>query len=174
MKIDVTSEDLALINQYTRRELSKDEVYVFSFVLCDNNVDKDFEYFTIESLLELKKLFVGKTGFFGDSQDVSNQTARIFECKFEEVEGRKTTTGNDYFRLKAKAYIVKSESNKDIIEKLNQGVIKEINIGCAVRDFLMGLAERNNSNTYGYEWTRKDGKVVELRATLKSGVDNDT
>ena len=133
MKIDVTSEDLALINQYTRRELGKDEVYVFSLVLCDNDVDKDFEYFTIESLLELKKLYVGKTGFFCNSRKESNQKARIFDCKFEEVEGKKTTTGINYFRLKAKAYIVKSESNKDIVEKLNQGVINKVTVSCAVR-----------------------------------------
>jgi hypothetical protein len=133
MKIDVTSEDLTLINQYTRRELGKDEVYAFSFVLCDNDVDKDFEYFTIESLLELKKLFVGKTGFFCNSRNESNQSARIFDCKFEEVEGKKTTTGINYFRLKAKAYIVKSESNKDIVEKLNQGVINKVTVSCAVR-----------------------------------------
>lgn len=129
----ITNKDMELINQYTRRELSKDEVYVFSFILCDNDIDKDFECFTVESLFELEKLFVGKTGFFGDSLDVSNQTARIFDCKFEEVEGKKTATGNDYFRLKAKAYIVKSESNKDVVGKLNQGVIKEVSIGCAVK-----------------------------------------
>lgn len=50
---------------------------------------------------------------------------------------------------------------------------REDEILCAVRDFLMGLAERNNSSTYGYEWTRKDGKVVELRATLKDGENNE-
>lgn len=50
---------------------------------------------------------------------------------------------------------------------------REDEILCAVRDFLMGLAKRNNSNTYGYEWTRKDGKVVELRVTLKDGENNE-
>ena len=49
---------------------------------------------------------------------------------------------------------------------------REDEILCAVRDFLTTLAERNNSNTYGYEWVRKDGKVVELRVTLKDGDQN--
>ena len=39
----------------------------------------------------------------------------------------------------------------------------------ATRDFLLCLAERNKSNTFGYEWTRKDGKIVELRVTVKGG-----
>ena len=50
---------------------------------------------------------------------------------------------------------------------------REDEILCAVRDFLIALAEQNNSNTYGYEWVHKDGKVVELRATLKELNKND-
>ena len=38
--------ELDLINQYTRRKLSRDEVYIFSVVLCDNEIDREFEKFT--------------------------------------------------------------------------------------------------------------------------------
>ena len=31
-----STDELAKINQYTRREFSADEVYAFSVVLCDN------------------------------------------------------------------------------------------------------------------------------------------
>lgn len=48
---------------------------------------------------------------------------------------------------------------------------REDEILCAVRDFLYNLAEQNNRNTFGYEWTRKDGKVVELRVTVKGGAE---
>lgn len=44
---------------------------------------------------------------------------------------------------------------------------REYEILCAVRDHLYGLAEKDKANTFGYEWTRKDGKVVELRLTIK-------
>lgn len=44
---------------------------------------------------------------------------------------------------------------------------REDEIICAVRDFLHQKAVENNTETYGYEWTRKDGKVVELRLTVK-------
>ena len=46
---------------------------------------------------------------------------------------------------------------------------REDEILCAVRDFLYNLASQNNSDTFGYEWTRKDGKIVELRLTIKEG-----
>ena len=37
----------------------------------------------------------------------------------------------------------------------------------AVRDFLVEKAKQNKSNTYGYEWKRKDGKLVELQVLIK-------
>lgn len=46
---------------------------------------------------------------------------------------------------------------------------REDEILCAVRDFLCEKAKRNNSNDFGYEWTRKDGKIVELRVAIKDG-----
>ena len=57
------------------------------------------------------------------------------------------------------------KSGMNILEQAN----REDEIICAVRDFLVTQAERNDSNTFGYEWTRKDGKIVELRVTLKGG-----
>ena len=44
---------------------------------------------------------------------------------------------------------------------------REDEILCAVRDFLYQKAIENDAETFGYEWTRKDGKVVELRVTVK-------
>lgn len=57
------------------------------------------------------------------------------------------------------------KSGINILEQEN----REDEIICAVRDFLVTLAERNDSNTFGYEWTRKDGNIVELRVTVKGG-----
>ena len=36
-----TDDELELINRFTRRNLAKNEVYAFSVVLCDNDVDRD-------------------------------------------------------------------------------------------------------------------------------------
>lgn len=40
---------------------------------------------------------------------------------------------------------------------------------CAVRDYMLSECLNENAGKLqgGYEWTRKDGKVVELRITLK-------
>ena len=111
----VSEDELRLINGYTRRALTADEVYVFSVVLCDNDVDRDGERFTVESLFELEKLFVGKTGILDHDPSAKNQMARIFSCRVESVPGRTTATGDEYFRLTARAYMPKTEGNRILI-----------------------------------------------------------
>ena len=65
-------KEMELVNRYSRRQLSADEVYLFTVALCDNDVDRDYERFTVESLFELEKLFVGKTGII----DHAHRTVR--------------------------------------------------------------------------------------------------
>ena len=36
-----TTQELELINNYTVKPLSADEVYTFGIVLCDNEIDRD-------------------------------------------------------------------------------------------------------------------------------------
>lgn len=55
---------LAQLNQFTRRTLTQEEVFLFDVRLCDNEIDRDGERFSLEALEQLKTLFVGKTGIF--------------------------------------------------------------------------------------------------------------
>lgn len=138
-----TDEELELINTYTRRPFSAEEVYVFSLTLCDNDVDRDFERFTVESLFELEKLFVGKTGIVDHVSSSKNQTARIFKCKVEAVEGKKTVTGDDYFKLTARAYIPVTEGNKETILSIDSGIKKEISVGCGVSESVCSVCGKS-------------------------------
>jgi hypothetical protein len=135
--------ELELINKYSRREMSEDEVYVFTVVLCDNDVDRDCERFTVESLYNLEKLFVGKTGVFDHNPKAQNQTARIISCKVEAVYGKKNSLGDDYFRLVARAYMPNSEKNKDLILSLDSGITKEVSVGCAVEETRCSICGNN-------------------------------
>lgn len=183
---EVTDEEMALINGYTRRELSNDEVYVFSVILCDNDVDRDGERFTVESLFALEKLFVGKTGIIDHNPSANNQTARIFACEVEAVDGMKTATGDEYFRLRARAYLPISEKNKEVILALDSGIIKEVSVGCAVEKTVcsicgesMELCTHHKGEMYGerlccgeltnpydaYEWS-----FVAVPSQKKAGV----
>ena len=73
-------KELELINAYTRTPLNSEDVYTFTVTLCDNEIDRDFECFSTESLEKLKELFVGKTGISDHSMRSRDQAARIFHC----------------------------------------------------------------------------------------------
>lgn len=127
----ISDEDINLINKYTKRELNKQEVYVFSLVLCDNEIDRDYERFTSESLEALAKLFEGKTGILDHDAKSEKQLARIFSCKIQTLK-IKNSLGENYKRLIAKAYIPKTQSSEEIIMQIDSGIKKEVSIRCRV------------------------------------------
>ncbi len=130
----VTAEDLALINQYSRKTLTESEVYTFSVVLCDNDIDRDFEYFTKDTLYKLSELFVGVTGIYDHNPSAKNQVARIYSCNVENLSPQKTAYGDDYVRLVAKAYLPVCDGNKDLIAMLDSGIKKEVSVGCGIAE----------------------------------------
>ncbi len=129
---EITESDMELINKYSRKKLSREDVYTFSVVLCDNDVDRDHEYFTVDTLQKLAEMFVGVTGIYDHEPSAKNQVARIYECKCERVEGKKTALGDDYFRVVAKAYIPVCGSTDEIISLLDSGIRKEVSVGCGI------------------------------------------
>ena len=141
----VTTEDMELINGFTRRPFAEDEVYVFSVVLCDNDVDRDYERFTVEALFQMEKLFVGRTGIYDHSPKANNQTARIFDCKVEAVQGRKTSLGDDYFRLVARAYIPRCKSTEDVIVQIESGIRKEVSVGVSVAKAVCSVCSQDRN-----------------------------
>ncbi len=126
-----TAEQLEKINKFTRRQLNGNEVYVFSVVLCDNEIDRDFERFSEDSLEKMAELFIGKSGIFDHSAKSGDQCARIFETEIEKTESL-TTDGRPYLRLKASAYMPKLESNKWLIDEIDAGIKKEVSVGCSM------------------------------------------
>lgn len=127
-----TNEDLAKIQQFSRRELLPEEIYVFNVDLCNNDIDRDFEKFSVETLEQMAKLFVGKTGIFDHSMKSSDQTARIFDAFVEKINGKKTADGEDFYSLRAKAYMLNNEQNRSLIDSIEAGIKKEVSVSCSV------------------------------------------
>lgn len=125
------NEALAKINRLTRRELSEDEVFTFSIRLCDNDVDRDNERFTLEALKRLAELYIGKTGIFDHSMKATQQVARIYETEVV-IDGMEISTDEPKAYLKASAYMVKSEKNRDLILDIEAGITKEVSVGCSI------------------------------------------
>ena len=127
---------MVLINRYTRKQLSPDDVYTFSVILCDNEIDRDFERFSKSALISLCDLFVGKTGIFDHSMKSSDQTARIYKTEVVEDSQRKTSVGETYTFIKAYAYMPKISCNEKLICEIDSGIKKEVSIGCSVKTTL--------------------------------------
>ena len=126
------SDELSLINKYSRKQLSQEDVYIFPVTLCDNEVDRDFERFSKSSLEKLAVLFEGKTGIFDHSMKSSAQNARIFMTWVENDPTRKTSLGESYCALRAKAYMVRTQDNASLIEEIDAGIKKEVSVSCAI------------------------------------------
>lgn len=151
---------LEKINRYTRRRFDADELYTFPVALCDNEIDRDGERFTVQALRSLAKLFVGKTGVFDHNPEAKNQTARIYDCRVEQDAARLTSCGEPYSRLVAEAYLPRTDANRDFIAGLEAGIQKEVSVGCAVRsvtcsvcgaDLKSGTCEHRRGESYGGE-----------------------
>lgn len=130
-KAAVGERELALINAQALRELSADEVFAFRLAACDNQIDRDGERFTRETLGELAELFVGKSGIFDHDWSAREQTARIYRTEVVETEER-TKAGDAYCYLKGYAYMLRTEKTVSLISEIEGGIKKEVSVGCSV------------------------------------------
>lgn len=123
---------LGLLNRFTRRTHTLDEVYLFDVILCDNEIDRDGDCFSDAALDALAKQFIGVTGIFDHNPKAGGQNARIFNTAVCTDETRKTKDGRPYRCLKANAYMVRTDSNADLIREIDAGIKKEVSVSCAV------------------------------------------
>lgn len=135
----LNENELAEINKFTRSPLKAEEVYCFAVLLCDNDIDRDFERFSVPALTKLSELFVGKTGIFDHNWSAGGQKARIYRTELVPDKQRKTLTGEPYVYLKAYAYMLRTESNAELIAEIEGGIKKEASIGCAVGSCLCSV-----------------------------------
>lgn len=126
------AQELAKIHTFTKGAVRAQEVYAFTVLLCDNEVDRDLERFTIPALHTLGKLFVGKSGIFDHSMRASDQVARVYDTFVETDASRQTQAGEPYTALKAKAYMLREAEGGKLARELEAGIKKEVSISCAV------------------------------------------
>lgn len=145
--------DIELINQYSVKELTPDDVYCFSVVLCDNDVDRDLERFTDATLDKLAELFVGKTGISDHAWSANRQIARLYRTEVRET-AEKNALGEPLKQLVGSAYMLRSEHTQPTIDAIEAGIIKEVSVGCAVQKTtcsICGEPFSMNWRTWTYE-----------------------
>lgn len=131
--------DIALIRSYAHGKLAPEDVYTFSVILCDNEIDRDFQRFDEETLETLAELFCGKTGISDHDWRSEKQVARIYRTKIVRTPGRRCADGSEYVALKAWAYMLRTEANAALIADIEGGIKKEISVGCSVSETVCSI-----------------------------------
>ena len=163
--------DLELIGALARRPLSREEVYTFSVRLCDNEIDRDFERFAPRTLEELAPMFVGKAGIFDHQWSARGQAARIYKTEVVREPDRLTRAGDGYCWLKGCAYMVRTDSNKDLIAEIEGGIKKEVSVGCSVEHSVCSVCGADRTMTdCGHEKGKEYGGQL-CWADLEGAVD---
>jgi hypothetical protein len=147
-EVSMDKATLDKINALTRRNFNASELYTFPVVLCHNDVDRDFERFSDAALEEMAPLFVGKTIISDHNPTADNMVARLYDTEVVS-DPRTNVLGEPYRYLKGYAYMVRTESNKDIITEIDAGIKKEVSISCS--------ASRRICSICGKEWYHDGG-----------------
>lgn len=153
--------ELEKINKFTRRPLSAEEVYTFSVILCDNEIDRDCERFSDSALEKICSLFIGKTGISDHDARASNQSARIYDTELVTDSSRTTKNGEPYKYVRAMVYMVKTDENKGLIAEIDGGIKKEVSISCSASQRSCSICgcDRNTGSCAHVRGREYGGKV---------------
>lgn len=124
--------DIELINRYSVKTLTPEDVYCFSVVLCDNDLDRDYERFSDSALIAMAPLFLGKTGILDHRWSATNQFARLYHTETEIVKGKTNHLGKPLRVLRGRAYMLRNEFTQPTIDAIEGGILKEVSVGCAM------------------------------------------
>ncbi len=153
--------ELAAIHAMTVEPLAAEELFVFSVTLCDNEIDRDYQRFTIPALERLAELFLGRTGIFDHEPRAKNQAARIFKTEVKKDPGRITRAGEPYHWLAARAYMLRGGENERLIKEIQAGIKKEVSVGVQMGRLTCSICgcetRQTNCGHHRGEWI--DGKL---------------
>lgn len=140
-----TDAQLEVINGFTRTPKTADEVAVFETWSANNMVDRDFDYFsddTIKGFAGLPQPFspVGKSFMVGHDYS-SMPVGRIFATDTEEVDGT--------LWLKNSVYMPNTEQYKSFLENQDFGIFWAVSVGVTLDASLCDICD-NHMYRFGY------------------------
>lgn len=156
LKAALDEGELTLINAQALRELTEEEVYAFRLAACNNQVDRDLERFTEDTLAELANLFVGRPVLMDHKWSAGSQTARVYAAGVEAMPG---VEGGQ--QLVLRCYMPRLQGNSDTIAAIEGGLLRECSVGVAVSSAVCSICGADRTTTWcehckGVEY---DGKL---------------
>ena len=165
--LEVTDGDLKKINKYTLSPVSADDVFIFKATIADNEQDdRNFMPFNLKALQDLKKLYPGKTMLKDHSRRADNQIARVYDTELVQDANKQTELGEIHTELVAKIYMIKTDSNKDLISEIIGGIKKEVSTNTVPEKMVCNICGVDNMKDYCRHWPGVEYDAVD--ATGKS------
>ena len=159
--LEVTDEDLKKINKYTLAPVKAEDVFIFKATIADNEQDdRNFMPFNLKALMDLKKLYPGKTMLKDHSRRADNQIARVYDTEIVQDASKKTELGELHTELIAKIFMIKTDSNKDLIAEIKGGIKKEVSTSTAPNKIVCNICNgdgRKCRHWPGVEYTLDNG-----------------
>lgn len=149
---EVNDDELKHINKLALEPLKAEDVFTFKAVLCDNELDRHFDRFTVKALQDMQKLYLGKTVIKDHSRRTDNQVARIYKTELVAHPTKTTKNGETYTQLVAHCYMVRTASNADLITEIRGGIKKEGSVGFSPSSSICSICGTDNTKTYCPHW----------------------
>lgn len=148
---DPSAAQLAAIHGYTLKDLPADKLYVRTFIIAHNAIDRDKETFDEALLSDFARTLPGKglhvkhpTGWQGDGgpakgrwfgaelqrMGLDEARALLREPKLQWPPGVQTAV-----LLMADAYLVRHNGNADMLEEIDGGVVGDVSVGFTAKDY---------------------------------------
>ena len=172
--LEITEDDLKKINKYTLAPVKAEEIFVFKATMCDNEQDdRNHMPFNLKALQDLAEMYPGKTMLKDHDRKADNQIGRIYDTELVQNTRRTTELGEIHTELIAKVYMIRTESNKDLIAEILGGIKKEVSTSCSPKKMICNICGTDNMKEYcrhwpGVEYDHSDesGKVSKKRCKM--------
>lgn len=168
--LPLDDEQLKKINAHVIKPLTADEVYTFKVAMCDNEIDRAYEAFDAQTLVELARLFDGKTVISDHERKSENQVARIYGTELISPGGN-TTYGETYKQLVAFCYMLRTDTNKDLIAEIDAGIKREVSVGCAIGSVVCNICGADNRKVWCEHYPGREYDKKQCYFTLKDATD---
>ena len=160
--LEVSDGDLKKINKYTLSPVTADDVFIFKATIADNEQDdRNYAPFDLKALQDLKKLYPGKTMLKDHSRRADNQIARVFDTELVQDASKLTELGELHTELIAKIYMIKTDSNKDLISEIIGGIKKEVSTSTVPEKMICSICGVDNMKEYCRHWPGREYDVTD-------------
>ena len=114
-----SDEDYELLkDKYIKNDFPKEKIFVYTVKACDNLIDREYQCFSHNALMDITSLITAKPYIDNHIRDINGQHSRVYKAELIVDEDRKNERGENYEYVLAYCYMVNNEKNKYIIDDI--------------------------------------------------------